>query len=267
MLITSRENPLIKEAAALVRDKKARRETGLFVAEGARACFEAVKSSAEVLRLFVTEEAEKRYPDFVSALISAAPEVYYISGGVSEKISETKSPQGVFAVCRMVENPPDFEKNGVFVLLSELQDPGNIGTILRTCEAMNVRGVLLCSCADVYSPKVLRSAMGCLFRLPFAVFPSTEEALSLLDEHGVFTYAAALSKKAALLPDIRFSKKSCIVIGNEGNGLSSEVIKKCGKTVMIPMPGRAESLNAASAAAILIYTAALQTGIEPSFCG
>lgn len=261
MLITSRENPLIKEAAALVRDKKARKDSGLFVAEGARACFEAVKSSAEVLRVFVTEEAERRYSEYVLPLISGAAETCYITPGVAEKISETKSPQGVFALCRMAENPPDLEQEGVFVLLSELQDPGNIGTILRTCEAMNVRGVLLCSCADVYSPKVLRSAMGCLFRLPFTVLTSTEEGLKKLHKHAVSCYAAALSTEAEMLPQVKFAKKSCIVIGNEGNGLSAESIAACDKTVMIPMPGRAESLNAASAAAILIYSAAVQAGI------
>lgn len=261
MLITSRENPLIKEAAALVRDKKARKDSGLFVAEGARACFEAVKSSTEVLRVFVTEEAEKRYSEYVAPLISGAAEAFYISETVAEKISETKSPQGVFALCRMAQNPPDFERDGVFVLLSELQDPGNIGTILRTCEAMNARGVLLCSCADVYSPKVLRSTMGCLFRLPFLVLTSTEEGLKKLHEHAVSCYAAALSTEAKMLPDVRFAKRSCIVIGNEGNGLSEDTVAQCDETVMIPMPGRAESLNAASAAAILIYSAAVQSGI------
>lgn len=261
MLITSRENPFIKEAAALVRDKKARKDSGLFVAEGARACFEAVKSNAAVLRVFVTEEAARRYSKYVAPLISGAAEVFYISDGVAEKIGETKSPQGVFAVCRAAQNPPDFEQDGVFVLLSELQDPGNIGTILRTCEAMNVRGVLLCSCADVYSPKVLRSTMGCLFRLPFLVLSSTEYGIEMLREHGVKTFAAALSTKAALLPDVRFAEKSCIVIGNEGNGLSEKTVADCDETVMIPMPGRAESLNAASAAAILIYSAAIQTEI------
>lgn len=258
MLITSRENQLVKEAAALVRDKKARRNSGLFVAEGARACFEAVKSNAKVLRVFITEEAEKKYSEYTRPLIEEAPEVLYISRGVAEKIGETKSPQGVFAVCEAAQNPPDFEQDGVFVMLSELQDPGNIGTILRTCEAMNVRGVILCSCAEVYSPKVLRSTMGCLFRLPFTVLSSTEEGLLLLREHGITAYAAALSTDALSLPKVSFAKRSCIIIGNEGNGLSAQTVAASDKTVMIPMPGRAESLNAASAAAILIYSATIQ---------
>ncbi len=258
MLITSRENPLIKETAALVSDKKARKQSGLFVAEGARICLEACKSGAEVLRLFVTEEAQKKYPESLSPLFSAAKEVYNINSSVAEKISDTKTPQGVFAVCKMEEREIDLDQKGVFVLLSNLQDPGNIGTILRTCEAMDVKGVFLCGCAELYSPKVLRSTMGCIFRLPIKVFCDTAKALELLSAAGVTTYASALTENALLLPQVQFEEKSCVLIGNEGNGLSTEVIEACDKTVMIPMPGKAESLNAASAAAILIYSAVNQ---------
>ena len=258
MLITSRENPLIKEAAALVSDKKARKQSGLFVVEGARLCSEACKSGAVVLRLFVTEEAEKKYPEYLSALLSEAKEVYNISCSVAEKISDTKTPQGVFAVCRMEEKPFDFSNDGLYVLLSNLQDPGNIGTILRTCEAMDVRGVLLCGCADCFSPKVLRGTMGCIFRLPIKVFSETAEALSLLKDAKVTTYASALAENALLLPNVKFSQRSCVLIGNEGNGLEHGVIEQCDNVVMIPMPGKAESLNAASAAAIMIYSASMQ---------
>ncbi len=255
MLITARENPIIKEAAALVSDKKTRKQTGLFVAEGARLCSEACKSGAKVLRLFVTESAEKKYEDYLKPLYSCAKEVYNISEGVAAKISDTKTPQGVFAVCEMAEREIDLSEKGLFVLLSELQDPGNIGTILRTCEAMAAKGVFLCGCADLYSPKVLRSTMGCIFRLPVSTGLSTEKALEQLKSAGVTTYAAALSTEAELLPNVKFAEKSCVLIGNEGNGLSAETVENCDKTVMIPMPGKAESLNAASAAAILIYSA------------
>ena len=258
MLITSRENPLIKETAALVSDKKARKEQDLFVAEGARLCSEAMRSGAEVLRVFLTEEAEKRYASYVSELLAGAKEVFYVTESVAGKLSDTKTPQGVFAVCRQSEKEIDFSKDGLYVLLSELQDPGNLGTILRSCEAMDAKGVLLCSCADCFSPKVLRSSMGCLFRLPVLTFETTKEALSLLREHGVATYASALSTKAVLLPDVKFEHRCCVLIGNEGNGLSEETIENCDHTVMIPMPGKAESLNAASAAAILLYAAVQQ---------
>ena len=258
MLITSRDNPLIKETAALLKDKKLRKESGLFVAEGARLCSEAARSGAFVLRVFLTESARKTYAGYLSDLCDAAEEVYTVSDSVAEKLSDTKTPQGVFAVCRFAEKPVSFGEEGLFVLLSELQDPGNLGTILRTCEAMAVRGVLLCGCVDPFSPKALRSSMGCLFRLPVKVFSTTAEALSLLREHGVTAYASALSTTAESLPSVCFSPRSAVLIGNEGNGLSAETIAACDHTVMIPMPGEAESLNAASAAAILIYSASQQ---------
>lgn len=258
MLITSRENPLIKETAALLKDKKLRKETGFFVVEGARLCAEAARSGAFVRRLFLTETAQKTYSSYLSELCNEAEEVFFVSDSVAEKLSDTKTPQGVFAVCRFAEKPVLWDNEGLFVLLSELQDPGNLGTILRTCEAMAVRGVLLCGCVDPFSPKALRSSMGCLFRLPVKVFSTTAEALSLLREHGVVTYASALSERAESLPTVRFAPSSAVLIGNEGNGLSEETIAGCDHTVMIPMPGEAESLNAASAAAILIYSAANQ---------
>lgn len=259
-VITSRDNPLIREAFALVGDKKARKEQGLFVAEGARLCSEAAKSGFPVERLFITPEAEKRYAAYLEQLISCSKDVVRISENVAEKLSDTKTPQGIFAVCKCAEKEPDFSQNGVFVLLSEIQDPGNLGTVLRTCDAMDVKGVLLCSSAEVWSPKVLRASMGCLFRLPIKIFSDTEEALSVLKNAGITTYASALSTDAVLLPEIKFAKQSCVLIGNEGKGLSEKVISLCDKTVMIPMPGRAESLNAASAAAILIYSAAVGNG-------
>lgn len=258
MLITSRENPLIKEAAALLKDKKLRKETGFFVVEGARLCAEAARSGAFIRRVFLTENAQKTYAAYLTDLCQSAGEVLFVSESVAEKLSDTKSPQGVFAVCRFAEKPVLWDEDGLFVLLSELQDPGNLGTVLRTCEAMAVKGVLLCGCVDPFSPKALRSSMGCLFRLPVKVFPTTGEALALLREHEVVTYASALSTTAEILPAVRFAPKSAVLIGNEGNGLAAETIAECDHTVMIPMPGEAESLNAASAAAILIYSATNQ---------
>ncbi len=258
MLIQSRENPMVKEAASLVSDKRLRKSTGLFVAEGARLCSEAAKSGSEVLRLFITNEAESRYSEYISGLVSSAKEVYYITPGIAEKISDTKTPQGVFAVCRFDEKSINLNADGVFVLLSGLQDPGNIGTVLRTCEAMDVKGVFLCGCADIFSPKALRSSMGCLFRLPVEVFSNTEKAISMLKSAGITTYATALSGRAVPLPSVKFEHRSCVLIGNEGNGLSEDTIAQCDKIVIIPMPGRAESLNAASAAAIMIYVASQQ---------
>ncbi|HQQ88798.1 MAG TPA: RNA methyltransferase [Oscillospiraceae bacterium] len=256
MPITSRENPMIKEAAALLKSKRAREENGLFLAEGARLCAEASRSSIAVRRLFLTEEAKEKYPDYLRDLIPAAADVQEITPPVAEKLSDTKTPQGVFAVCEFPENRADFDRDGLFVVLDGLQDPGNIGTILRTCDAMDVRGVLLCGSADIWSPKVLRASMGCLFRLPVAVFADAAEAFSALHRHGCTVFASTLSANSVPLNQVRFPKRSAVVIGNEGSGIPEEDLARSDTLVTIPMPGRAESLNAASAAAILIYSAA-----------
>ena len=256
MPITSRENPMIKEAAALLKSKRAREENGLFLAEGARLCAEASRSSFAVRRLFLTEEAKEKYPDYLRDLIPAAADVQEITPPVAEKLSDTKTPQGVFAVCEFPENRADFDRDGLFVVLDGLQDPGNIGTILRTCDAMDVRGVLLCGSADIWSPKVLRASMGCLFRLPVAVFADAAEAFSALHRHGCTVFASTLSANSVPLNQVRFPKRSAVVIGNEGSGIPEEDLARSDTLVTIPMPGRAESLNAASAAAILIYSAA-----------
>lgn len=255
MLITSRENPLVKETKALISSSSERKKSGLFVTEGARLSYEAARSNSRIVRVFVTEGARKKYGQYVGPLLERAEEVYDISDSVSEKLSDTKTPQGVFAVCAETADRPDFSQDGLYVMLSGLQDPGNIGTILRTCDACGVRGVVVSASADIYSPKVLRSSMGCLFRLPVITFADSVSAVNELQANGIRTYASALHKDAHLLPGVDFAAKSCILIGNEGNGLSDEIIEACDETIMIPMKGNAESLNAASAAAILIYSA------------
>ncbi len=257
MPITSRENPMIKEAAALLKSKKARAEAGLFLAEGARLCAEASRSGLAVRRLFFTEEAREKYPEYLKDLIPIAADVQEITLPVSEKLSDTKTPQGIFAVCEFPENRADFDRDGLFVVLDDLQDPGNIGTILRTCDAMDVRGVLLCGSADIWSPKVLRASMGCLFRLPVSVFADAAEAFSTLHAHGCTIFASTLSTDSVLLDQVLFPKRSAVVIGNEGSGIPTEDLARSDTLVTIPMPGRAESLNAASAAAILIYSASV----------
>jgi len=256
MPITSRENPMVKEAASLLKSRKAREESGLFLAEGARLCAEAARSGVAVRRLFLTQEAKETYAEYLKDLIPAADDVQEIAPSVAEKLSDTKTPQGVFAVCAFPENRAELAKDGLYVVLDGLQDPGNLGTILRTCDAMDVRGVLLCASADPWSPKALRASMGCLFRLPVAVYKEAGEAFSALRQNGCAIFASTLSADSVPLCDVRFPKRSAVVIGNEGSGIPEEDLAQCDVRVTIPMPGRAESLNAASAAAILIYSAA-----------
>ena len=247
--ITARKNPLIQQVRRLLSSRREREEAGLFVADGTKLLAEAVKWWPGLETVILSDGVEANVP--VGVRLVRVPE------DVMESVSPMRSPQGALFICRLPEKE-SFAPSAGMLLLDGIQDPGNIGTILRTCEAMAVKGVFLCGCADCFSPKVLRGTMGCIFRLPIKVFSETAEALGLLKEAGVSTYASALAENALLLPKVKFSEKSCVLIGNEGNGLEHEVIEACDNVVMIPMPGKAESLNAASAAAIMIYSAAMQ---------
>ena len=144
--------------------------------------------------------------------------------------------------------------NGVFVCLCSLQDPGNVGTIIRTAEAFGVDAVLVTDdCPDIYSPKVLRSTMGSAFRIPVVSFEDAEYMLNALKENEYTTYAAVLEENSICLGDFSFDKKSAVLIGNEANGLLNSITEKCDYSLYIPMKGNAESLNAATAANIIMW--------------
>ena len=138
--------------------------------------------------------------------------------------------------------------------VENLQDPGNLGAVLRTAEALGLSGVLLAgNCCDVYSPKVLRASMGAVFRLPFRSVERLADAAPTLRQTGFALYAAVPDRTAKRVTELSFEKPSIIAVGNEGNGLEAETVAACGQAVTIPMRGRAESLNAAASAAILMW--------------
>lgn len=308
--ITSRENKLVKHAAKLMASAAARREAGLFVIEGVKLCSEAIQAGVQIHTIFITEKAIQKYPAFSRQISQMAPPCYCISEQISLKISDTKSPQGVFFVCGMLDNRchtatiknsrcpqcsaarealPNAERldyrletsadqrrdgadlclqhsqigdsrgafiknNGRYMALENIQDPGNLGAVLRTADAFGLDGVLLSeSCADFYSPKVLRSTMGAAFRVPVLLCPDMAELLAELGEMGMQTYAAALDENACDVRGVSFAAGCVAVVGNEGNGLRPETIAACRHTVVIPMAGAAESLNAAVAAGILMW--------------
>ena len=255
--ITSRENRLVKQAAKLVASASARKEAGLFVIEGVKLCSEAVQAGVQIHTIFITEKAIQKYPAFSSQISQMAVPGYRISEQISLKISDTKSPQGIFFICGMLDNrchTATIKNNGRYMALENMQDPGNLGTVLRTADALGLDGVLLSeSCADFYSPKVLRSTMGAAFRGPVLFCPDMPGLLVQLGEMGMQTYAAALDENACDVREVLFADGCVAVVGNEGNGLRPETIAACLHTVVIPMAGAAESLNAAVAAGILMW--------------
>lgn len=254
--ISSRKNELVKETAGLVRSVENRRAQGLFVVEGARLCYDALRSNTTVRRLFFTPKAGEKYHDYLEPLTQQAEEVYTVEPHVAELLSDTKSSQGVFAVCTL-PSPSGLEKlhpAGKYIAVENLQDPGNLGAVMRTAEALGISGlVLFGTCCDVFSPKTLRAGMGAAFRLPVFEGGEFTACAAQLHQRGFTTFAAVPDSSAEKVTECAFPAGSILLVGNEGNGLLPETIAACSKRVTIPMGGRAESLNAASSSAILMW--------------
>ncbi len=250
MELTSRKNDVVRRFRELARDKKLRDEQGVFVIEGDHLCGEAAGCGLEIVTVLYTEKAREKYPEAAEKLIASAGASFAVSQDIAEYISDTKAPQGLFAEVRRtaVGEVPE----GRLVILDGVQDPGNVGTIIRTAEAFGIAGVLLSpKCADIYSPKVLRASMGSSFRLPCAVC-DVPEAVRSLRERGFDVYGSMLDETARRLGDIRFSERSAVVIGSEGGGIAEETKAACTGGLYIPITG-AESLNAAAAATVMIW--------------
>ena len=262
--ITSRDNPMIVNAMKLVSSAKHRREQGLFFAEGMRLCTDAASSGVQIEQLFYTEEAKSKYPDAVELLRKRANHAFWIPGSLATKLSDTKTPLGIFCVCKTLDKWTnlyhDNSRRQCYVGLENIQDPSNLGTILRTAEALGLDGAVLTGeCCDVYSPKVLRGSMGAVFRLPVIVENNTPALLEKLRKAEFVLFASVPRENAVKITDpavrARFADKrgAVVFVGNEGNGMTEPTIAGCDETVTIPMEGRAESLNAAVAASILMW--------------
>ena len=254
MEITSRENRIVKEYRRLSGDAKYRRQSGLFVTEGARLCADAVRSHITIETALITARARLQYADSTAAVECASAQTIEIPEGLSDYLGDTESPQGVFCICRIPAFAELTMTDGRFAALERIQDPGNLGTMIRTAEAFGLDGVLLSDgCCDPYSPKVLRSSMGGVFRLPLIAAGNLAEFLPRLHETGFCSYACVVDSDAAVLQKTAFQGGTVCVIGNEGNGLLPETVAACSRRITIPMAGRAESLNASMAAGIVFW--------------
>ncbi len=255
-MITSKDNEIIKHITKLVSSAKYRRESGCFAAEGVRLCADGAASGAVVEAFLYTAKAAEKYSADFEAVYRSAEKTYELSEALFKKISDTTAPQGFMCIFKTLDKQQisyKIDKKGNYTALEKIQDPSNMGTILRTAEALGTDGILLSrDCCDIYSPKVVRGSMGAIFRVPVMIVDNFTEYIAKLTESGFFTYAST-PHEAENIGNIDFSGGSVILIGNEGNGLREETIRACRKRVKIPMNGRAESLNAAAAAAILLY--------------
>lgn len=255
--ILSKDNPNIKRLYKLSQSKNFRYEENLFLLEGVKLAQEAVKANIKIKSVYGTEKALQKYPLIMQDIMPYASQAYFISEQIANKISYTKSPQGIFCECIMPNNQfmlDKIELDGGYLLLSSLQDPGNVGTIIRSCEAFHLKALLLSSdCPDIYSPKILRAAMGSVFRLPIMLCEDVAQTIAQLKQIGIKVYATTLNKHALPVQTQNLSKSSCVVIGNEGNGLNESIINCCDSSLYIPMAGQTESLNASVAASIVAW--------------
>ncbi len=254
--ISSKENSKIKYVRKLISSSSFRRRERLFVAEGVRLCEDALRSGVEVTLALYSESFTDRAVDQFHLLSEVMGERCIVKDSIFSGLSDTKTPQGVLFVIKTLDKPADFDKineNGKILVLEDIADPSNLGTILRTAEAFAIDLVVMSeNCCDLYSPKVIRGSMGAVFRQRVAV---CDDLVSLIERFNRFgrSYAAVLSEDSQLLSDMRFSDFSLVCIGNEGRGLSDQVISACSDKLFIPMRGDAESLNAAVAASIILW--------------
>ena len=255
-MISSTANTRIKNAIKLKKSARERRKQGCFLVEGPRMFFEIPRE--EIQECYMTEEFEKRYTDRLSGY-----RWEQISENVSRALSDTQTPQGVFALVRIsgrrledilhekTDGPP------CLLLLEHIQDPGNLGTMFRSAEAAGITGIVMdAATVDPYNPKVIRSTMGAVFRVPFAVVEDIRETELALKEQEITVFAAHLDGEILYSHDLR--KACAFLIGNEGQGLTKEAAALADRGLRIPMEGQVESLNASMAATILLYEAARQ---------
>lgn len=253
-MITSSSNSQVKHVIQLNTKAKLRHEENLFVAEGMKLFQEA---PAELLeKVFVSETFEREHRTMLEGIPCEV-----VEDGLFSRMCDTRTPQGILSLVRM----PFWSweqvvggRNPLLLVLEDLQDPGNVGTILRTAEGAGVTGVIFSrKCADLFHPKTIRSTMGSVYRVPAYFAEDLSETVEKLRGRGIRTCAAHLGGKRSYAEE-DYRGGSAFLIGNEGNGLSRELSAKADCLVRIPMEGRVESLNAAVAAAILMYTAHAQ---------
>ena len=207
--------------------------------------------------MLYTPAALEKNAALIGLLEEKSEKSYMITPDLSRKISGTVTPQGVFCIGAVPDSTLDtdrLEKRGRYILLENVQDPSNIGAVFRTAEALGIDGALLSAdCCDPYNPKTMRASMGAVFRLPFAVADDPVSEVEKQKKRGLRPLAAVPDRGAVSVTDIDAHGGVIMCVGNEGNGLTAELIAACCQSVTIPMRGRAESLNAAAAASLLMW--------------
>lgn len=249
IIITSPDNPAVKEICRLADSSRARREEGLFIAEGLRLCKDAV-TSVDIKTAVMTEEFFSKHNKDAKAFSNKAEKTLIVSQKVIKKMSGTQTPQGVICVCKIPACQAKIDKSGKYIALENVADPANLGAVARTAEALGLCGVIVSkNGCDRYNPKALRASMGALMRLPVIELDDFIGQLSALE---MPLYACVVHNTAVPISKVDFKGGAVALIGNEANGLTDEAVN-IARPVNIPMKGVTESLNAATAAAIVMW--------------
>lgn len=244
--IQSIKNPQVKQWKKLLT-KKERDKTGTFLIEGFHLVEEALKRSDAVLELIISEKV-----DLPPRLDYGSVSVTYVTEEISKELSDTEAPQGIYAVCRQIESESLVEEAKTYLLIDAVQDPGNLGTMIRTADAAGIDAVIVGhGSVDVFNPKVLRSAQGSHFHLPITSGDLTEW-IDKLREKAIPVYGTAL-ENAKIYTEIEPESQFALIVGNEGSGVSKEILSQTTANLFIPIYGKSESLNVAVATGILLY--------------
>lgn len=259
IFIESKENSIIKEIKKL-KDKKGRKEEQNFIIEGLRFCEEAISAKVEIKYIVYSEKIEDKIQDLLKELNSEV-KIIKTTHNILKTLCNTDNPQGILGVVPMNISKQADEK-GLYILVDKVQDPGNLGTIIRSAHGSGAKGVILTKgTVDPFNDKTLRSTMGSIFKIPII---EDDEALSLLKElkdKGFSIVVSSLQTEYNFY-DVDLCGNSVICVGNEGNGISDEVYNNSTVKVKIPMPGGAESLNVAVAASIMMFEAVRQKSLS-----
>jgi TrmH family RNA methyltransferase len=254
--IQSAQNQWVKLAASL-KKKKYRDESGCFLLEGVRLVEELVQSDWQAEFAFVTPElgTSDRGRKLLSTL-AAKCLIYQVTEMLLAKICDTKEPQGVMVVARQPsvvfsEVAVRTTADTLVVLADGIQDPGNLGTLIRTADAVGCNALILVDSVDVFNPKTVRASMGSLFHLPVVV-SNQENALNWLNDNNIALFGTSVAD-SVLYYDVDWRQSVCIVFGNEGQGVRPELLEQCRQNIHIPLLGKAESLNVSIAAAVILY--------------
>ncbi len=257
-IIKSKDNKTIKHISKLIADSRYRKLNKEFAVEGKRLCKDALISNREIVTALVTDDfcSNINNKDFMDLISKEPCKKYIVDNRIFSTLSDTKTPQGVLFVLKTLDKNNDFDKiikHGKVLALENIQDPSNLGTILRTAEAFCIDLVVMSkNCCDIYSPKVVRGSMGAVFRQKVYIADDFVEFIKEYNKIGQ-SYAAVLDDESIKLGECEFLDSCMAVVGNEGNGLTKETIQVCTNKLYIPMSGKAESLNASVAASLIMW--------------